>query len=96
MTAPQTRLTDEQLHELAGQRLKEHSDFRWHLVTYLVINGMLWVVWLLVNGVNSHPWPIWLTLFWGIAVAFHWGYATRRRVDSLAVETEIARLRAER
>lgn len=59
---------------MATQRLKECSDFRWDLVTYVVINGM----------------------FWDTAVAFHWGCAARRRVDALAVETEIARLRADR
>lgn len=95
MTARQTHLTDEELRSMAAQRLKEHSDFRWHLITYVVINGMFWVIWALANGVHSHPWPIWLTLFWGIGVAFHWGYATRRRVDGAAVEAEIARMRAE-
>jgi hypothetical protein len=96
MTAPNTpnsASSDEQNRARAAQRIKERNDFRWHLITYLVINGMMWVIWAVVHGVHSYPWPIWLTLFWGIGLAFHWGYVTRRTTSPEEIDAELGRMR---
>jgi hypothetical protein len=96
MTAPNTpnaATTDEQRRAWAARRIKERDDFRWHLVTYLVINAMMWVLWAVVSGVHSFPWPIWLSLFWGIGLVFHWAYATRRTASPDEIDAELARMR---
>ena len=96
MTAPNTpnvTMTEEQRRAFAAKRIKERTDFRWHLITYLVINAMMWVIWAIASGVHSSPWPIWLTLFRGIAVAFHWGYATRRTTSPEEIDAELERMR---
>ena len=62
---------DQRLWQIAKARTK----FQNHLVTYLVVTGGLWLLWALTAGVqelHSHftlPWPIWSTVFWGVAVA---------------------------
>lgn len=51
---------------------KCRARFQSHLLTYLLVNALLWVIW----GVTDHghhdllPWPVWSTVFWGIGVFF--------------------------
>jgi hypothetical protein len=59
-------LNDKQLHELAHKRV----EFRIHLVVFLVINSMLWVIWLLTG--QGYIWPIWPLAGWGIGLIFHY------------------------
>lgn len=64
MTTP-TR--DPQLWRMARAR----ASFKSHLVTYLLVNLLLWAVWFL-SGARTYgflPWPVWPTLFWGLGVA---------------------------
>jgi hypothetical protein len=58
--------TDNQLRELARKRV----DFRKHLITYLIINGLLWAIWFVTGA--KYPWPVWPTAGWGIGLIFHY------------------------
>jgi hypothetical protein len=58
--------SDNQLHELARKRV----DFRKHLITYCVINALLWGIWIATGA--SYPWPVWPTAGWGIGLIFHY------------------------
>jgi len=64
---------DPQLWRLAKARAK----FKSHLLTYVLVNALLWAIWLLTDsysGWHSHghhydiPWPVWSTVFWGFGV----------------------------
>jgi hypothetical protein len=59
---------DEQL----WQQAKARADFKTHLTTYMIVNGMLWLAWLATGGINSYPWPIWPTIGWGIGVLLNY------------------------
>ena len=59
---------DEQLWQLA----KARADFKTHLATYLIINFLLWMIWLITGGIQAYPWPIWPTVGWGIGVIFNY------------------------
>lgn len=55
------------------QVAKSRAAFRTHLMTYLIINGALWAIWLLTGGADRNddvPWPLWPMLGWGIGLAF--------------------------
>jgi hypothetical protein len=54
------------------QQAKARADFKNHVVTYVIIIGMLWMVWFFTGGVNSHPWPIWPTIGWGVGLVFNY------------------------
>lgn len=54
------------------QRAKARADFKTHLATYVITNGMLWLIWLFTGGVNSYAWPIWPTMGWGIGIIAHY------------------------
>ena len=57
-----TRLKD------ATRRVQKKINFYRTLTSYVVINGFLWILWMM-TGVG-YPWPIWVTLGWGIGLAF--------------------------
>jgi hypothetical protein len=63
---------DPQLWEIA----KKRAGFKSHLYSYLIINVFLWVLWYVRNGNtyqwNTIPWPLWVTLGWGIGLAFNY------------------------
>jgi len=58
--------SDTQLRELARKRV----DFRKHLITYFVINALLWTIWFVTGA--TYPWPVWPTAGWGIGLIFHY------------------------
>jgi hypothetical protein len=65
---------DEELWAIARKR----AAFRRHLVTYLLVNSFLWLIWAFTGGegYNSFlPWPIWPTLGWGVGLAFNYADA---------------------
>ncbi len=54
---------------------KKRAGFKRDLVTYIVINAFLWLIWLFTNkGRYSEgvPWPVWPTAGWGIAIVIQY------------------------
>jgi 2TM domain len=54
------------------QQAKARADFKTHAASWFIINGMLWIIWLLTGGTHSYPWPVWPTVGWGIGVVFNY------------------------
>jgi len=83
------------LREQALRRVKKRRDFHNHLFVYVVFNAVLWGVWAVI-GVTSHswfPWPLWVTLGWGIGLAFNaWDVYVRRPISESDVQREMERL----
>lgn len=68
-TTPQDK--DPKLWEIAQKR----ASFKTNLITYLVVNAFLWILWYISDGReynNGLPWPIWPTLGWGVGIVFHY------------------------
>ena len=40
-----------------------------HLISYAGVNVLVWLIWLFSTG--GFPWPLFVTLFWGIGMAGH-------------------------
>ncbi len=52
---------------------KKRVSFKKHLATYIVINGLLWIIWYLSGNrfyESKIPWPVWPMLGWGIGIIF--------------------------
>jgi hypothetical protein len=83
------------LREEALRRLKKRRDFTGHLVAYVLINLVVWGIWLVI-GLSSHswwPWPVFVTLGWGIGVAFNaWDVYGRRPITEDEVQQEMRHL----
>ena len=57
------------------KKAKARVWFRRHLLIYVLVNLMLWAIWIVTNwydtkGNGSFPWPIFPMLGWGIGVVF--------------------------
>jgi hypothetical protein len=69
-TASADATRDQRLWQIAKARTK----FQSHLVTYLLVNAGLWLLWAFTTQSfegRHHdylPWPIWSTVFWGVGV----------------------------
>jgi len=86
---------DQQLWRIARSRTK----FQSHLLIFLVINAGLWLLWALVpesrHERHELPWPIWTSLFWGIAVVLQ-GVAAYSGLNSAErTQREFERLRVQ-
>ena len=67
-------------------RLSARRDFAMHLVSYIVVNAALVMIWF-VTG-HGYFWPGWVIGGWGIGVALHaWEVYGRRPIT----EDDIAR-----
>jgi hypothetical protein len=54
---------------------KKRAGFKRDLVTYIVINTFLWLIWLFTNNwkySGGLPWPVWPTAGWGIAIVIQY------------------------
>lgn len=50
---------------------KERSDFIGHLITFLIINGIFWVLGLRIMSDGGFPWPAIISFAWGSGLLAH-------------------------
>ena len=67
---------------------KKRVAFKRHASSYLVVNAFLWALWYFNSTYQSHysglPWPAWVTLGWGTALAFSYYDAYHAGHDAAA------------
>ena len=91
-------LTEEELRGAAVRRLRLRREFDAHLAAYLIVNGFLVAVWLVVALTVGFwfPWPLFPMAAWGIGLAFHaWAVfgPPSRPITDEQVDREMQRLR---
>jgi hypothetical protein len=87
--------SDEGRREQALQRVKKRRDFHTHLFVYLAFNTVVWGIWavIAVSSGGWYPWPLWLTLGWGLGVVFNaWDVYFRRPITESEIRREMDRL----
>jgi len=76
-------------------QVRKRRDFRAQVFAFFVVNIVVWVAWS-INGITSHswdPWPLWVTLLWGLGLTFNaWGVYFRRPITEQDVSREMDRL----
>ena len=89
----------EGLREQALRGVKKRRDLHTHAFAYLTINALLWGVWAII-GMTAHswfPWPLLVTLGWGIGLAFNaWDVYFRRPITEAEINREMERLQRQR
>jgi len=85
------------------KQAKSRAGFKMHLRTYLLVNGLLWLLWLVsfltFNAdpggqlYMRYPWPIWPTLGWGIGLLSHYFAVYHGFNEKSLAEREYERLR---
>ena len=62
--------TDERtLRDLAVERLKKKAEFRVHLLSYVMVNTFLVIIWAMTSP--GFFWPVFPIAGWGIGLVFH-------------------------
>ncbi|WP_300623957.1 2TM domain-containing protein [Ilumatobacter sp.] len=56
--------------QLAEREARYFEDLMWHVGTFAIINAFLWFLDLWV-GQDGAQWAYWVTVAWGIGLAFH-------------------------
>jgi hypothetical protein len=81
----------EQQRELAIKRIREKDAFRMHLLTYVLVNAMLVLIWATTGA--GYFWPIWVMAVWGIGVVLN-GYTAYRgnAISEEQIEQEMKKL----
>lgn len=74
------------VEERAQRRAKYLSGLVWHAGTFLIINAFFW--YLDLTGQSGLQWSYWITVAWGLALAFH---ALAYYVDGRGLEERKAR-----
>ena len=64
METASTTPRDPQLWRMA----KARAAFKSHLLTYVLVNALLWTIWAVTDHHRGTPWPIWGTVFWGFGL----------------------------
>ena len=79
------------LRKQAVARLKAKRDFQGHLLAFVLINGVVWLIWALTG--TGFPWPAFMTAGWGVGVIFNaWDVYLRRPFTEAAIDEEMRRL----
>jgi len=87
--------SEEQIYEEATKRVKEKKRFYNGLVTYLIVNAVLIVIWALSG--RGYPWFLWPLGIWGAFVLgdFLRIFVFREKSDQEDIEKEVEKIKKE-
>ena len=80
----------------ALESLEKKREFRTHVLAYVLVNSVLWLIWGVVYAAGGTwlPWPVFPMAGWGIGLVFHaWDVYRRRPFSEEQIRRETARLR---
>lgn len=85
--------SEDELREQAIDSLKRKQAFRNSLISYVLVNAVLVVIWA-VSG-SGYFWPVWVIGGWGIGLAFqaYHAYGRSDTVTEAQVSEEMDKLR---
>ena len=75
----------------AEDRVRRKRSIQTQVGVFVIVNVILWVIWALNDsGQPGVPWPVYVTVAWGVVLAFiAWRVLSR---DDAAVDREIERM----
>jgi hypothetical protein len=83
---------DADLRKQAVVRIQKKREFGAHLISYVMVNALLIVIWAIAGG--GFFWPIFPLMGWGIGIVFHaWDTYSRPPSDD-QIHREMERLRS--
>ncbi len=87
---------EEEIRKRVEKRLEERNGLYSHLAAYVMVNLMLWGIWLFAGG--GFPWPAMVSMGWGIGMMAHYidyrsNYGSGREKREQMIQDEIARER---
>ena len=91
-----SQMSEEQIYEEAKKRVEAKRGFYMHLVTYVVVNTMLVLIWAFPAG-GGYPWFLWPLGGWGIGIIMHFVqvFAWPKGGERAAIEKEVDKIKRE-
>jgi hypothetical protein len=87
-------VTDDELRRKAEKIAEEKMGVYIHVTIYLIVNILLYVIWWINGGIGTFPWPVIVTIGWGIGVVAHIFVTFGKGIDkSKMVEKEYQKLK---
>jgi fatty acid desaturase len=92
-------MNEQELRKKAEKRVEETQGFKANLISYVVVNLVIFIIWLVIAlaGGTWFPWFLFPLLGWGIGIAFHgWSVYSDRYGESneKRVQEEMERMKA--
>jgi len=89
-------MTEEHIYEEAKKRVEAKRGFYTHLVSYLVVNIMLIIIWAFPAG-GGYPWFLWPLGGWGIGLIIHFFqvFVWPSGGDRAAIAKEVEKIKRE-
>jgi hypothetical protein len=87
----------EGLRDQALRRVKKRRDLHTHAFAYLTVNALVWGIWAIIGATSGSwfPWPLFVTLGWGVGLALNaWDVHFRRPITEAELQREVERLRS--
>src|SRR5258708_3339421 len=91
----------EAIRQRAEKRVRQRIEFVQHLSIYVIVNLILWALWFIAKNAFQaelllFPWPILVTLGWGVGLAAHGivVYTQTNMMDAMretAIQQEVQR-----
>ncbi len=100
---PRSVSEEARIREKIEKKYKERAGLIAHATPFIIVNAMLWMIWLFTGGLNNGglPWPVWITFFWGIGMFSHfmtyynkYGGGAMRREEAIQREIDQERERS--
>ena len=86
--------SDDELRRKAEKIAEAKRGVYIHILIYLFVNILLYFIWWTTGGLGAFPWPIIVTIGWGIGVVAHIFVTFGKGIDnSKMVEKEYQRLK---
>jgi hypothetical protein len=87
------QMSDEQIYEEARRRVKIKKDFYNNLISYLVVNAVLVVIWALTG--RGYPWFLWPLGIWGVFILSHFlnAFVFSAKSDHGAIAKEVEKIK---
>src|SRR5258707_4494106 len=92
----------DEIRQRAEKRVRQRIEFVQHLSIYVIVNLILWALWFIAKNAFPQaeplffPWPILVTLIWGVGLAIHAAivYTQTNMMDAMreaAIQQEVER-----
>jgi hypothetical protein len=83
-----------ELRDAAVKQLGKKQDFHAHLLVYLLVNGVLWIIWALTMP-GGFIWPVIPMAAWGVGLVMNvWDVYIKRPFTEAEIRAEVRRLQA--
>jgi hypothetical protein len=90
---------DDQKDQRLWQIAKKRAAFKQNLFSYVFVNVVLWVIWWFTQKSptgDRWPWPLWVTLIWGLFLVLNYFEAYTGGDKHSMAEEEYEKLKKKR